>query len=113
LAKGNLVWSIGHIAFSKNIRNRSRTIKLYGVALQPHVERYKVVKMWKYAIKRWHFYMKNCLQRRLARRLLFERETVINYRPIGGFGTNASFEVIFQNKNILAFSFLKAIYHKK
>jgi hypothetical protein len=56
-------------------------------------------------------YMKNFLQRRLARRLLFERETVINYRPVEGFGTNASFEVIFQNQNIL--DFLKVIYRKK
>jgi hypothetical protein len=50
-------------------------------------------------------------QKRPARGFLFEHATEINYKPIEGFGTNASFEVIFQNQNILAF--LKAIYPKK
>ena len=59
--------------------------------------------MWQYAIQRWHFYINNFLQRRPARILLFERATGINYRPIGNFGTNASFEVIFQNQDTLVF----------
>ena len=67
------------------------------------------MKLWQYAIRKMGLLDEDFLQRRLARSLLFERATAINYRPIEGFGTNASFEVIFQNQNILAF--LRAIYH--
>ena len=64
---------------------------------------YKVVQMWQYAIYRCYFYTKIFLHRIPARILLFERETGINYGPIENFGTNSSFEVIFQNEDALAF----------